>query len=141
MNGTKTLRGLGQNTRRLHGRRSVTPIKPKKKRVLKTRYRKRLENGVSIQQHSGSRSDGKWPEKGQKELCRDCEWKGNQDSGNHGKREDSEEHKEAQCVGNQKDSTESVYPGSLQELHELSELQDAVVDITNEAGLQEEEGL
>lgn len=141
MNGTKTLRGLGAKTRRITGRRSITPIKPRKKRVLKTRYRKRIENGVSIQQHSGSRSDGKWPTKGQEELGGDCEWKGDKDSGDYGKWQDAEEHKEAQCGGNPKDSTESVYPGSLQELHELSELQDAVADITNETELQEEEGL
>lgn len=139
MNGTKTLRGLGGKTRRLQGRRSVTPIKPRRKRILKTRYRKRVENGVSIQQHSSSRSDGKRSTEGQKEQCGDCERKGDKDSRGDREREDTQEHQEANSCGNEEDSAESVYPGSLQELHELSEL--AVADITNETELQEEEGL
>ena len=136
MNGFKTLRALGNKTRRFQGRRSITPIKPKKKRIVKTRYVKKVENAVSIQQQSSSRSDGKWSAQDQKEYSGDFQWEGNKDGGNHGKREDSQKHKEAECGGNQKDSTESVYPGSLQELHELSEL--AVTDITNETELKEE---
>jgi hypothetical protein len=137
MNKTKTLRGA--TTRRIQGRRGITPIKPRRKRILKTRSRKSVENGVSIQQHTGSRSDGKWSAKDQTELGGDCEWKGNKDSGVDRERKDSQEHKELVNCGNEEDSAESVYPGSLQELHELSEL--AVADITNETELQEEEDL
>ncbi len=139
MNGTKTLRGLGGKTRRITGRRSVTPIKPRRKRILKTRYRKRVENGVSIQQHTGSRSDGKWREEDEEEHSRDKEWKGIQDCGTDRKWEDSQEHQETVQCGNTENPAKSVHPGSLQELHELSQL--AVADITNETELQEEEGL
>jgi hypothetical protein len=139
MNGTKTLRGLGGKTRRITGRRSVTPIKPRRKRILKTRYRKRVENGVSIQQHAGSRGDGEWREEDEEEYCRDSEWKRNKDGGTDRKWKDTQEHKETVKCGNTENPAKSVYPGSLQELHELSEL--AVADITNETDLQEEEDL
>ena len=139
MNGTKTLRGLGGKTRRITGRRSVTPIKPKRKRILKTRYTKKVENGVSIQQHSSSRGHGKRKKETEKEYCGDCERQGDKDSGTDGKWKDAQEHQETVNCGNEEDSAESVYPGSLQELYELSEL--AVVDITNETELQEEERL
>lgn len=126
-------------TRRIQGRRGITPIRSKKKRIVKTRSSKRVENGVPVQQHTSTRSHREWEKEREKEQCTDCKWKGDQDSGGDRKWDDSQEHKEAVQRGNQEDSEQSVHPGSLQELCELSEL--AVTDITNETELQEEEGL
>lgn len=143
MNGLRSLvpqtLGLRNRTRRLYGRRGITPIKSKKKRILKTRYSKpsaKVENGISIQQHTSPRTPGEWSSCDQKEHSEHNQWKGDKDSGDHGKWEDTEECQEIEQCGNQEDSTESVYPGSLQELQQLSE--DAVTLNTNETGLQEE---
>jgi len=136
MNGFRTLRALGNTTRRVQGRRSLTPIRPKKKRILKTRSGKRVENGLPIQQFTGSRSARERCSQSKKEHSRDSQWKGNEDSGNHGKWEDSEKHQEAESLGDEKNSEQSVYPGSLQELHELSE--HAVTEIPNETEFKEE---
>jgi hypothetical protein len=143
MNGLRALvpltLGLRNRTRRLHGRRGITPIKSKRKRILKTRCSKpstKVENGISIQQHTSPRSSEERSFCDEKEHSEHKQWKGDKISGDHGKREDEKECQEVEQCGNQEDSTESVHPGSLPELSQLSE--DAVTLNTNETGLQEE---
>jgi len=143
MNGLRSLvpraLGLRNKTRRLHGRRGITPMKSKKKRILKTRCSKpsiKVENGISIQQHTSPRTPEERSPRDEEKHSKHNQWKGDKDSGDHGKWEDTEECQEIEQCGNQEDSTESVHPGSLPELQQLSE--DAVTLNTNETGLQEE---
>lgn len=137
MNGLRALRVLNR-TRRFHGRRAITPLRPKRKRILKTRCHTKVGN-VSIQQHTGSRSDGKWSSQDQKEHSEHQGREGNKIGGDHGKWKDSEECEELDQCGNEEDSELTVHPGSLQEVSRLPEY--ASSDSTNETELKGEGSL
>lgn len=159
MNSLRPLRealfGIRNKTRRCYGRRGLTPIRSKKKRILKTRSQRRflaeaetqnsvilsaskVEN-VSIQQHTGSRSEKERSTDDEKEYCEHQGREGSEDSGDHGKREDTQECEEVNKCGNEEDSEFAVHPGSFQGVSRLSEHADTVK--TNETELKTEESL
>ena len=148
MNGLRSLResmfpfDLKGRTRRFHGRRGITPIKSKKKRIIKTRSQRRflaeaepqnsgilsanrVEN-VSIQQHTSARSGEERSSHDEKEHSEHQGEERDQGSGDHGKREDTQKCQEADKCGNGEDSEFTVHPGSFQGVPRLSEHADTV---------------
>lgn len=138
MNGLRSLResmfpfDLKGRTRRFHGRRGITPIKSKKKRIIKTRSQRpvilsanRVEN-VSIQQHTSARSGEERSSHDEKEHSEHQGEERDQGSGDHGKREDTQKCQEADKCGNGEDSEFTVHPGSFQGVPRLSEHADTI---------------
>ena len=127
-------------TRRISGRRGVTPIKSKhRKTIPKTRGHK-LEKKpyVPLRKHAGSQSDEGRKECNEDKYGKDSERQGDQNSDSEGKRDNTEEHTQAEQVRNPEDSAESVYPGTVQALPDLPE-QTASVQISDKTEIEAEE--
>jgi hypothetical protein len=108
---------IGKHTRRLHGRRAITPMKSKGKKVAikKTRCHHKVETHVQLPKHTSPRNVHERSPPSENQHCLHQERKGNKDSGGEGKREDTEEHQETITQGSQSDSECTIHPGSLQE--------------------------
>ncbi len=107
-------------TRRFTGRRGITPIKTRQKRIIPKTHRHRVED-VPIHKHPIPQlsSERKKADKGQ--YSEDSKREGNQGGHDQGKREDTKEPTPLKSIGNQEDTKESVHPGTLQEVQQLSE--------------------
>lgn len=108
-------------TRRISGRRGVTPIKSKhKKTIPKTRGHK-LEKKpyVPLRKHTNTQSDEERKDSYKDKYGKDPERKGDQDSCLGGEREDTQEHTQTVSLGDQENPEESVHPGTLQAVLDL----------------------
>lgn len=127
-----------KKTRCLHGRRAITPIRQKKK---KTRSHhsigKKTKNGIQLQQHTSSSHDSGWQEQNENQHGQNQERKRSEDSGNPGERKDEKIPKDADEERDTIHPKESVHPGSIQELREVSAESIAEADTQDE----EENGL
>lgn len=111
-------------TRRLHGRRSITPIRHKHQTApAKTRSASKTgARHVSVHKRAGAQHNAvKREDTDQTELRQHQGEQGHQDSDLDGKRQDTEVHPQTVAPGNQPDSAESVYPGTVQAVHGLPE--------------------
>lgn len=127
-------------TRRISGRRGVTPIKSKhRKTIPKTRGHK-LEKKpyVPLRKHTNAQSDEERKEPYKDKYSEDSERQGNQNSSSEGKRDNTEEHTQAEQVRNPEDPAESVYPGTVQTLPDLFE-QTASVQTADKTEIESEE--
>lgn len=108
-------------TRRLQGRRGITPIRHKHRGPAKTRSQAKAGGRhVSVQQRTGTDNDGQRSRKDQTEHCDHQGQQGQQDGCLDGERKDAEVHQAAVTPGDQQDSTESVYSRSVQAVRKLS---------------------
>lgn len=122
-----------KKTRCLHGRRAITPIRHKKKKTRSNHLVGKHGVKLPICEHSGASHVGQRENEDKKEYSGNQEWKGDEDRGNRGEREDKDINKATESRGNPIDSNESVHPGSIQELREVS------AEIIPEADTQDQE--
>jgi hypothetical protein len=137
----RSLQTVGKYTRRLHGRRAITPMKSKAKKVAikKTRSTHRIETNVQLPKHTGSRNGRERSPSCENQHSGHQEREGDKDSHSEGKRKDTEEHQDLITEGNKSHPECTIHPGSLQELRELSEL--AFHDEEDKTEHQEEQTL
>jgi hypothetical protein len=110
-------------TRRISGRRGVTPIRSKqKKSIPKTRGHK-LEKKpyVPLRKHTSSHHEQERKVSYQDKHSEDSERGGNQDSHLEGKRDHTQEHSQTEQFRDQENPNESVHPGIVQALPDLPE--------------------
>ena len=128
-------------TRRFTGRRSITPMrsKHKHKSIGKTRgHRVEKKNHVQLLKHTGPQHDEKWEGNNKDQHSRGTEGQGNQDCDSPRKREDTQIDEEAEQFRDKKDSKESIHPGPLQTLSNMSE-QTADYQNQDKEGIEAEE--
>ena len=127
-------------TRRFTGRRGITPIKTRQKRLIpKTRrsshsekdgiiqkthsflnHRHRVED-VPISKHADADHHEKREEADKNQHSENQERKGNQGGQDDGKREDTQKHSQVEPSRDAQNRKESIHPGTLQAVHRLSE--------------------
>lgn len=136
MNGEKTLRG---KTRRIQGRRSITPIRRKHKlAVMKTRSNTKVDglpilqsaNTLSLSERIKTQTDTKEYSLGEKRQ-------GNEGGDSTGERQDKEVSEASLSCGYSENPEESVHPGSIQGVPSGSP--HALTQVTNETQHEEEE--
>lgn len=136
MNRVKT---LGGKTRRILGRRAITPIRRKRKlAVIKTRSRTRIDD-ISVLQRTSSLGDEERATEDSKEHCDSEKRKGSQGGDDSGEREVTHLCEAPVDCGYSENPEKSVHPGSIQGLPQLLESTDALTEVTNETSPQEEE--
>lgn len=136
MNRVKT---LGGKTRRILGRRAITPIRRKRKlAVIKTRSRTRIDD-ISVLQRTSSLGDEERATEDSKEHCHSEKRKGSQGGDDSGEREVTHLCEAPVDCGYSENPEKSVHPGSIQGLPQLLESTDALTEVTNETSPQEEE--
>lgn len=122
-----------KKTRCLHGRRAITPIRHKKK---KTRSHhsigKKTKNGIQLQQHTSSSHDSGWEEQNENQYSQNQEREGNENSRDTGERKNKEVKQDSDCERDTIYPKESVHPGSIQELREVSAESIAEADTQDE---------
>lgn len=102
-------------TRRFTGRRALTPMKSRHKTIPKTRcHRVEKKPHVSIRKHSVPHVEGRREETDPKKHCEDSQREGDQDCCDHERREDKEEHTQAETLRGTENSEKSVHPGPVQ---------------------------
>ena len=130
--------GRYAQTRRISGRRGLTPIRSKKKAVPKTRGHKvEKKRYVPLRKHTGSQHTEERVPGDTDKHSEDSERQGNQDSHDSGTRQDTEKHTQAESIRAEEDSTESVHPGPVQTLPDMSE-QTAVVKTADKEEIEAE---
>jgi hypothetical protein len=109
-------------TRRFTGRRGITPMKSKHKKIAKTRNHKvEGKRNVQLLQHTKSRNDEEWKDTGSQEYCEDSKRQGDKDSGCQGKWEDTKECAQTNQGGNTENTEKSIHPGPIQTVSNVSE--------------------
>ena len=129
------------NTRRGTGRRGLTPIKTRQKRLIPKTHRSNHHHrvdDVSVYQHSGTQHDSKRKGSGSCEHSQHQEWKGDQGSTDNQGRKDEKEQTPIDEEGDKQYSTEQVHPGTLQEVQQLFE-QDAFQETADKTEIEAEE--
>jgi len=102
-----------------------------KRSAAKTRSSKvEVKPYVPLRKHTSPLVDGKRDSKDAKEHCEDCKWEGNQNSCLGGEREIQDQHAQTEQIRTQENSEESIHPGPVQTMSELSE--QAAVDPTSD---------
>ena len=126
-------------TRRFTGRRGITPMKSKHKKIIKTRSHKvEGKRNVQLLQHTKSRNDEEWKDTDTQECRENSERKGNKDSGFDGKWQDAQECPQVNQGGGSENSEKSIHPGPIQALSGLPESA-AVSPTSDETQIESEE--
>ncbi len=112
-------------TLRFTGRRGLTPMKTRQKRLIpKTRRhlsKNTVEDGIQLRKHTDSQLDGERKKTDESQHRENQEREGNQGSQGGGKREDTQKQTQLEQSRDQQNTEESVHPGTLQTLHPMSE--------------------
>ncbi len=139
MNGDKILDALKRYrfTRRYSGRRAITPMRSKLKKIQKTRGHKVEKKHVPLFKHPSSFHDGEREKEDESQCCQHTERTGDQDSNDKRGEENQKEHTCPEQKGNSADSTESIHPGPVQTLPRLPE--HAYGDDTQEETIEAEQ--
>lgn len=124
-------------TRRYSGRRAITPMRSKLKKIQKTRGHKVEKKHVPLFKHTSSFHDGERKKEDESQCCKHTERKGNQDSDNKRGKENQKEHTSSEQERNDQDSKESIHPGPVQTLPRLPE--HAYGDDTQEETIEAEQ--
>lgn len=128
-------------TRRFTGRRSITPMrsKHKHKSIGKTRgHRVEKRKHVQLLQHTGPQHDGKREGEDENQHGGGTQGEGHQDCDSSAKWEDTQINQEAEQIRDRKDSKESIHPGPLQTVSDMSE-QTADYQKQDKEGIEAEE--
>ena len=117
----KTLRCL--QTRRFTGRRGVTPIRSKlKKSIPKTRGHKvEKKPYVPLRKHTSTQQLHQRQETNKEEYSENQKGEGDESGNSTSGRQDEEKCKEIVQSGNSENSKESVHPGPVQTLLDMSQ--------------------
>jgi hypothetical protein len=108
-------------TRRIQGRRAITPIRHKHHMApAKTRSAIKAGKHGRVSKRASSDFCGERTGEDKTEHCEDTRQEGNQDSCSQGERKNAEGDEASEVSGNPKDSTESVHSGSFQAMRRLS---------------------
>lgn len=127
-------------TRRILGRRSLTPMRGKKRQYLKTRYStKVVSSHVPILQQTNSLHDETRKEESQDKYCEDPKREGSQDGPPKRRWKDTEKHTQVIQKGDSADPEESLYPGTVHQMRELCECTDASGQTDAETEIEAEE--
>lgn len=109
-----------------------------RKSVPKTRGHKiEKKHYVPIRKHTGSQKSRERERTDTKEDCKNSKWEGDQDSHSNEGGENQEEHTQVDEGGNTENSEQSVHPGPVQTLPEMSECADDTQ--TSETSIEAEE--
>ncbi len=112
-------------TYRFTGRRGLTPMKTRQKRLIPQTRRQMskntVENGIPLRKHTDSQLHGEREKTDKSQHGKNQQREGNQGSQDHGKREDAQKQTQVESIGNKENTEESVHPGTLQTLHPMSE--------------------
>ena len=113
-----------KHTRRVSGRRAITPIKSRHRKIIKKTRGHKVEKKpyVSILKHTVSHSDGGWKEKDKDEHGENSQWQGDQNSDGKGGEENTQEYAQVEQSRNTENSEKSIHPGPIQTLSHVSEL-------------------
>jgi hypothetical protein len=119
---TETL-GRYKYTRRITGRRAITPIQSKHRKLIKKTRGHKVERKpyVSILKHPVSHIHGGREEENKNEFCDNSQREGDQDSHDKGKGEDKKEHTQVEQIRDTENSEKSVHPGPVQTVPDLSQ--------------------
>jgi hypothetical protein len=111
------------HTRRITGRRSITPIRSRHKKLIKKTRGHKVERKpyVSILKHATAHSHGEWNQTDKSEFGDDQERKRVKDSSLNGEWKDPKEHTQAEQSGTTENSEESVHPGPIQTVSNMPE--------------------
>ena len=85
---------------------------------------------VPLLKHAGSLLHGEREEKDKSQLSEHPQRKGNQDSDYQGRKENTEEHPQAEQIRNTENSEKSIHPGPVQTLPDLSQSDTFTADDT-----------
>lgn len=104
-------------TRRYSGRRAITPMRSKLKKIQKTRGHRVEKKHVPLSKQTSTHHD----EEGSKtchqdEHCGHQEWKGEQNGHHQGREENQEEQTQTIEERSSTDSTKQIHPGPIQTL-------------------------
>ena len=111
------------HTRRITGRRSITPIRSRHKKLIKKTRGHKVERKpyVSILKHATAHSDEKRNQADKSEFSDDQERKGDKDGSLDGEWKDPQEHTQVEQSGTTENSEESVHPGPVQTVPHMPE--------------------
>lgn len=127
-------------TRRITGRRAITPIQSKHRKIKKTRGHKvERRPYVSILKHTIPYIHGEREETDESQLGDDSKRQGHQDSCDKGKGENTEEHTQVEQVRDTENSEKSVHPGPVQTVHHMSEPAPATLESQTACDTETEE--
>jgi len=122
-------------TRRIKGRRALTPMRSKRKKHIKTRSNPSVKRNVLVSKPSDTRLDSQRSQSGKKEQC-DSEGKqGSQGSGDQSEQQSPQVIETLDDRGDQCNSNRPIHPGSIQGLPNANASQHEL----DETELQEEE--
>lgn len=115
--------GYSKWTRRIKGRRAITPMRSKHKcQIKKTRGHKvEKKPHVPLLKHTGSLHLGEREEKDKSQLSEHPQRQGDQDSDDKGGKKDPKEHTQIEQVRNTENSEKSIHPGPVQTVSDMSE--------------------
>jgi hypothetical protein len=115
--------GRYKHTRRITGRRAITPIQSKNRKIIKKTRGHKVERRpyVSILKHSVSHVAGEWKETDKSQLGEHSERQGDEDSHDKGEWKNEEELSSPQQIRNTENSEKSVHPGPVQTMPDLPE--------------------
>jgi hypothetical protein len=126
-------------TRRIKGRRSLTPMRGKKRHHLKTRSWKKLEGlHVPVLQQANAFHDETRKETYENQSCQDSKWEGGEDSPPKRRWKDTEKHTQVVQERNGSNPKESLYPGTVCQMRDLSEKADASTETDAETQIEAE---
>lgn len=104
-------------TRRYSGRRAITPMRSKIKKIQKTRGHRVEKKHVPLCKQTNTHHDEKRSETCCKdEYCRHQEWEGEQNGSYQGREENQEKQTQAEQKGSTNDTTKQIHPGPIQTL-------------------------
>lgn len=102
-------------TRRYSGRRAITPMRSKVKKIQKTRGHKVEKKHVPLCKQTSSHDHEKRSETSHEDKHGEHqEWKGKQNGDSEGGKENQEEQTQVEQKGNPTDSTKQIHPGPIQ---------------------------
>lgn len=96
-------------------------MKTKQKRLIPKTHKHRVEDGVSLRKHTDAQLPGEWKTSDTSEQGENQQREGHQNSSVGGKWEDTKEHTQVEQSGDEQNTKESVHPGTLQTMHQMSE--------------------
>lgn len=129
-------------TRRITGRRSFTPMRPRGRKHIKTRCNSTVVKGkrnVFLPKSPRAYDDGERPEDNKTELSKDTKWKGSENGSDKREQQNAEISEALDIQGDELYPPRPIHPGSVQGLPTAAASKDADTSLANAADLKEEE--
>ena len=129
-------------TRRITGRRSFTPMRPRGRKHIKTRCNStvvKAKRNVFLPKSPRAYDDGERSEDNKAELSKDTKWKGSENGSGKREQQNAEISEALDGEGDQLYPPGTIHPGSVQGLPTAAASKDADTSLANAAELKEEE--